>query len=54
LQAAGLEDEALIERVREAFDHPLVQELVDRFEGLAVRYENLQDEYRYKECDCEG
>lgn len=33
-QAAGLEDEALIERVREAFDDPLVQELVDRFEGL--------------------
>jgi hypothetical protein len=33
-QAEGLEDEALIERVREAFDHPLVQELVDRFEDL--------------------
>ena len=33
-QAAGLEDYALIERVREAFDHPLVQELVDRFETL--------------------
>lgn len=39
-QAAGLEDEALIERVREAFDDPLVQELVDRFE-------NLLDAYRY-------
>ena len=37
-QAAGLEDEALIERVREAFDHPLVQELVDRFEGLLNDY----------------
>lgn len=38
LQAEGLEDEALIERVREAFDHPLVQELVDRFEGLLNDY----------------
>ena len=35
-QAAGLEDDALIERVREAFDHPLVQELVDRFESLIL------------------
>lgn len=45
-QAAGLEDEALIERVREAFDHPLVQELVDRFEGLLwVRHYNPEDDY---------
>jgi len=39
-QAAGLEDEALIERVREAFDDPLVQELVDRFEDLIYQEEN--------------
>jgi hypothetical protein len=37
-QAEGLEDEALIERVREAFDDPLVQELVDRFEELLNDY----------------
>jgi hypothetical protein len=39
-QAEGLEDEALIERVREAFDDPLVQELVDRFEDLIYQEEN--------------
>lgn len=46
-QAAGLEDEALIERVREAFDHPLVQELVDRFENLldAYRYSYQEDDH---------
>lgn len=33
-QAQGLEDEELVERVEEAFDHPLIAELAHRFREL--------------------
>lgn len=35
-QAVEFDDTTLIERVREAFDHPLIQELVYRYEALLI------------------
>jgi len=41
-QVADLDDADLIERIEEAFDHPLVRELAQRFSDLVSddRYEN--------------
>lgn len=36
-QAKDLDDRDLIDRVREAFDHPLIQTLVDRYEEALER-----------------